>query len=205
MSKDPGYDITFGFPPGWLQLPVTDSRKTGHDEKLEAWAEDKAPSTLVPDAPQEQVAQRTQDLIELTISCRQRKDWYGLVFYPPSASGLVAALDIERYVPSRMHPQITLDALKGTYAKQTADTVGDIDSRHIGLPCGPAVRVRGKHLEEPDPNGQGTITEEVTYAILPPGLSDALVMTMTWTALQLGDKLAEMADAIAQTIRVTPA
>jgi len=28
---------------------------------------------------------------------------------------------------------------------------------------------------------------------------------MTWTALQLGDQLAEMADAIARTIRVTPA
>jgi hypothetical protein len=27
---------------------------------------------------------------------------------------------------------------------------------------------------------------------------------MTWTALQLGDKLAQMADAIARTIRITP-
>jgi hypothetical protein len=27
---------------------------------------------------------------------------------------------------------------------------------------------------------------------------------MSWTALQLGDKLAEMADAITRTIRVTP-
>jgi hypothetical protein len=30
-----------------------------------------------------------------------------------------------------------------------------------------------------------------------------VVATMSWTALQIGDKLAEMADAIARTIRIT--
>ena len=47
--------------------------------------------------------------------------------------------------------------------------------------------------------------EGVTHAIRPPGFDGAVVATMTWTVLQLGDKLAEMADAIARTIRVTPA
>jgi hypothetical protein len=75
---------------------------------------------------------------------RPRPHFYGLVFYPPGATEFVAALDVERYVPSA-------------------------STRRS------------------------------------PGLTDALVMTMTRTALRLGDKLAEMADAIAQTIRVTTA
>jgi len=78
-------------------------------------------------------------------------------------------------------------------------------SSRTDLPSGPALRVRSKHVEDPDPTGLGTISEELTYAICPPTLTDALVLTMSWTALQIGDKLAEMADAIARTIRVTPA
>jgi hypothetical protein len=205
MSKDPAYDIAFGFPKGWVQLPVTNGKKIQHDKDLEAWAAKRAPATLGPGTPPDQVRQRARNLVDATFSCRARKDWYGLVFYSPGATGLVAALDIERYVPSRTYPEISLDALEKIYARQKVETVGEIDSCRTGLPSGPAIRVRGKHVEEAGPSGQGTITEELTYAICPPGLADAVVMTMTWTALQLGDKLAEMADAIARTIRVTSA
>jgi hypothetical protein len=83
--------------------------------------------------------------------------------------------------------------------------VGDIETSEVELPCGPALRVRSKSLDEPDEQAQGLVMEEVTHAIRPPGQSDAIVATMTWTALEIGDKLAEMADAIARTIRVIPA
>jgi hypothetical protein len=205
MSTNPGYDITFGFPEGWVQLPVTNSTKVKHDKELERWAAGTAPRTLGGNATPEQVARRARDLVELTVGCRLRKDWYGLLFYPRSAAGLIAALDIERYVPSRKYPQINLEVLKGIFGREAADTVGEIVSSRTDLPSGPALRVRSKHVEDPDPTGLGTISEELTYAICPPTLTDALVLTMSWTALQIGDKLAEMADAIARTIRVTPA
>jgi hypothetical protein len=205
MSKSPGYDITFGFPEGWVQLPVTNSTKVGHDKELEHWAAGMAPLTLAPSASPDQVAQRARDLVELTVGCRLRKDWYGLLFYPRGTTGLVAALDIERYVPSRTYPEMSLEVLEGIFGRQSADTVGEIASSRADLPSGPAIRVRGKRVEEPDLSGLGTIREELTYAIRPPTLTNALVVTMSWTALQHGDKLAEMADAIARTIRVTPA
>jgi hypothetical protein len=205
MSTNPGYDITFGFPEGWVQLPVTNSMKVKDDKELERWAAGKAPRTLGGKATPEEVARRARDLVELTVGCRLRKDWYGLVFYPRGTAGLIAALDIERYVPSRKYPQINLEVLKGIFGREAADTVGEIVSSRTDLPSGPALRVRSKHVEDPDPTGLGTISEELTYAICPPTLTDALVLTMSWTALQIGDKLAEMADAIARTIRVTPA
>jgi hypothetical protein len=205
MSTNPGYDITFGFPEGWVQLPVTNSTKVKHDKELERWAAGTAPRTLGGNATPEQVTRRTRDLVELTVGCRLRKDWYGLVFYPRGTAGLIAALDIERYVPSRKYPQINLEVLKGIFGREAVNTVGEIVSSRTDLPSGPALRVRSKHVEDPDPTGLGTISEELTYAICPPTLTDALVLTMSWTALQIGDKLAEMADAIARTIRVTPA
>jgi len=204
MSANPGYDITFGFPEGWVQLPVTNSTKVKHDKELERWAAGTAPRTLPGSVSTEQVARRARDLVELTVGCRLRKDWYGLLFYPQNAAGLVAALDIERYVPSRVYPQMNLEVLEGIFARESADTVGEIVSSRADLPSGPALRIRSKRVEDPDPTGQGTISEELAYAICPPTLTDALVVTMSWTALQLGDKLAEMADAIARTIRVTP-
>lgn len=94
--------------------------------------------------------------------------------------------------------------LQELYAKRSAETVGDVEIEQTDLPSGPALRVRGKCIEQADEQGQGLLMEAVTCAILPPGLADAVVATMSWTALQLGDKLAEMPDAIARTIRVTP-
>jgi hypothetical protein len=60
-------------------------------------------------------------------------------------------------------------------------------------------------VEEPDPAGQGALTESVTYAIHPSGLADAAVMTMSWTSVHVGDELTKMADAIAKTVRISQA
>lgn len=128
-----------------------------------------------------------------------------MALYLAGLPGLVALLDIGLVEPDKEHPVLTPDLLKEMYARQSADAVGDIDLTTKDMPSGPAIRVRRKQIEDRDPTGHGTVMEEVTHAVRPPGHDDAIVMTMTWTALHLGDKLAEMADAIAQTIRVAPA
>jgi len=206
MSTKPSYRLTFSFPPGWIQLPVLDGRKIlERDKDLETWSAEKAHKMLGPGADARQLQQRAAELTRLTIGSRARHALYGLAFYPPRASGLVAILDATRVVPDRKkYPELTLDALAQVYAARTPETVGDIDVSQTSLPSGPAVRVRSRQVEDPDTNDQGTLIEVVTYAIRPPGQGDAVVATMTWTALQLGDKLAAMADAIAKTIRVTP-
>ena len=112
-------------------------------------------------------------------------------------------LDLKVYRPDRENPVITLDVLEDIYATPTANTVGDVLRERVQLPSGPAIRVRATKLEEPDPTGHGTLLEGVTFAIRPPGFEGAIVASMSWTVLHLGDKLAEMADAIVRTIRVT--
>jgi hypothetical protein len=52
--------------------------------------------------------------------------------------------------------------------------------------------------------GRQATGEEVTFAIRPPDFEDAVIASVSWTVLHLGDKLAEMADAMVRTIHVTP-
>lgn len=203
MSKS-DMKIGLSYPPGWIQLPVGTSKKLEGDKQLEAWAKHTA-SAMLPGASPEAVSERARQLVHLTVGCRARHDRSGLAFYPKSTDGMVAMLDVMSFAPDRDNRVITLDLLADIYTRPVADAVGDVYSTRVNLPSGPAVRVRSMHVEEPDPTGHGTITEGVTHAIRPPGFDSAVVATMSWTALQLGDKLAEMADAIAQTIRVTPA
>jgi hypothetical protein len=206
MSKQPGFNIKFSYPKGWIQMPVTNSKKIlERDKDLEKWAAEKTRAILGPDASPDMLEQRAGELTRLTKGSRARKAWYGLAFYPAGAPAFIALLDVKRLTPDRQYPEVTLDLLQEMYAKYSADTVGDLEVSRTKLPIGPAVRVRGKQIVGREPTDQGTLIEEVTHAIRPPGTGDAVVMQMSWTELRLGDKLAEMADAIAGTVRVTPA
>jgi hypothetical protein len=199
MSKDPGWKLSMKYQEGWIQLPVP--------KKIdpEAWAARAAPQTLGPGATREQVSARAAHLVQVTNSARARRDWYGLAYYPSFAPALVALLDIKAYVPGREYKTMTLEVLEEIFGGPSSDTVGDAAVAREQLPGGQAVRVRRMRVEEGDPTGQGTIIEGVTHAIKPPGIDGAVEVSMTWTVLQLGDKLAEMADMIARTIRITPA
>ena len=204
MSKHSDMRIGLSYPPGWVQLPVGASKQLEGDKDLALWA-DRTAREMLPGAPPEATDDRARQLVHLTVSCRARKDRSGLAFYPKNADGMIALLDVKSYAPDRENPVVTLGLLEEIYAVRPTDAVGDVESARVDLPSGPAIRVRSRRVEERDPAGQGTLMEGVTHAIRPPGFDGAVVATMTWTALQLGDKLAAMADAIAKTIRVTPA
>jgi hypothetical protein len=206
VTDHPSYRLSFSYPQGWLQLPVLDNAKAWErDKALESWAEQHARTMLGQRASGDTVRQRAAELVRLTVGSRGRQAMYGLAFYPPGAPGLLAILDAKRVVPDREFPELTFGALHELYAERTPQTVGDLETSEVELPSGPALRVRGKSLDEPDEQEQGIVMERVIHAIRPPYQPDAVVASMTWTALELGDKLAEMADAIARTIRVTPA
>jgi len=204
MSRNPGWKLTMSYPEGWEQLPTT-----GKD-KADLWVEQTARSTVgrqgSPDglAARDAVAARAADLTRLASAARARNDWYALAYYPSFARGLVACLDIKAYVPGREYRTMTLDALEEMFGGPSADTVGKAVVSREELPGGPTVRVRRMRVEDADPTGNGTVIEGVMHAIQPQGIDGAVVAAMTWTVLQLGDKLAAMADAIARTIRVTP-
>lgn len=186
-------------PDGWVQLP------TGSKASPAAWAEQKARETLGAEEPEQRIAARASDLARLAKGARIRKDWYGFAYYPPFANGLVSLLDVKIYLPDRRYPTTTMEVLEEIFGGPSADTVGDFSVTRAELPGGQAVRVRRTRAEDPAGNGQATLIEGVTHAIRPPGINGAVEVCMTWTVLQLGDRLAEMADDIASTVRVSPA
>lgn len=205
MSKNPGYSLDYSVPPGWVQLPVRENRKTlRHDRKVETWSRERARAMLGASATADHLTQRATELAKLTYEARARGAMDGLALYPPRIDGLVAILDVKRAVPDRTYPELTFGALREVYAKPSADTMGDIEQQQVDLPSGPALRIHRKRAEPADPTGQSFVTEGVTYAIRPTGTDDAVVMIMTWGALPLGDRLTAMAAAIAETLKITP-
>lgn len=206
MSKEPGYEFTFSTQAGWVPLPVQDNpRKFRHDRKVQAWSEQQARSMLGEAAGPDLLEQRTSQLTAATYGARARNARHGLVFYTmPTAPGPLAFLDVTRGTPDRhTYPELTIAALREVYAKDSADTIGDVDEQQVDLPSGPALRVHRQRAEAGDPTGQSTVMAGVTYAIRPAGIDDAIIVTMTWAALQYGERLAAMADAIARSVRVT--
>lgn len=196
MSKDPGWKLSMKIPEDWTQLPTAGKADPAK------WAEQTARETLGPDVSTERVAARASNLVRLTQAARARRDWYGLVLYPASAPGVVALLDIKAYLPDRHYRTTTLDVLEEIFGGPSADTVGDFSVTREELPGGESVRVRRTRSEAPDKSGEAVLIEGVTHAIHPPGINGAVEVCMTWTRLHLGDKLAEMADAIAATVHV---
>ena len=75
--------------------------------------------------------------------------------------------------------------------------MGDVEESQADLSGGPGPAGCRKRVEAGKPTGQGSVMEGLTWAIRPPGMEDAIVVIMTWTALQAGDRLAVMADVIA--------
>jgi hypothetical protein len=198
MSKKPTWKLKMKYPEGWVQLP------TDGDDKPDDWAQRTARETLGEQAFPERMEARTADLIRLVNNARARNDWYGFAYYPSFAPSMVALLDVKAYVPGRRYKTMTIEVLEEIYGGPSADTVGDSTVEREQLPGGPALRIRRMRAEAGDPTGQSIIIEGVTHAIHPPGIDGAVEVAMTWTVLQLGDKLAAMADAIAKTVRVTP-
>jgi len=204
MSRKTRYDLDFAVPRGWIQLPVLDSKnELRHDRKLQAWASTRAQQMLGTGAAPDQLDRRTQELANLTFEARARRSTYALALYPEPTAAPLALLDARHLIPDRTNPELTFDVLRDLYAEPDADTLGEVEERQADLPGGPALRVRRKRAVSGDPTGQSVVMEGVTWAIRPPGLDDAIVMIMTWTALQAGDRLAAMADTIAGTVKVT--
>lgn len=192
--------IEVSHPPGWMQLPLLGSG-VHQGRGLNAWATSMAQQILAKNRGRP-VRQMARDLARLTTDCRTRRVQLGYVFYPIGIGRRLAQLDFEVFAPDPENPVITLDLLESIYGCVDEDPCGAATSSRVNLPCGPAVRIRAARAQEAR-LGHATLTEHVTYAIRPAGFTHAIVATMTWETLSLGDKLAEMADGIARTIVIT--
>ncbi|MGH3295670.1 MAG: hypothetical protein ACRDP7_28120, partial [Trebonia sp.] len=84
------------------------------------------------------------------------------------------------------------------------DTVGPVEVADVQLPAGPAIRFHrrfwSKQIQWWDPASHQW--EEVMYAVRPPQITSAVVLTVSWVEFNFSESLIKSADAMAQTLEI---
>lgn len=202
MSGQGAFRVELSHPPGWVRLPLLEC-PVGHRSELDAWTTSMAQRILAKRRGRA-VRRVALDLARLTQDSWARQVRLGYAYYPPGSRRLLAQLRLEAFKPDRGNPVISLDLIERVYRERYADALNTAAKRRIDLPCGPAIRIRSMHVAEAGEWEAANLIEEVTHLVCPSEFNIAIIATISWQMLSLGDKLAAMADAIARTIVVTP-
>jgi hypothetical protein len=70
----------------------------------------------------------------------------------------------------------------------------------VELPAGPAIRFHRRFWPKRTWYPIAHQWEQVTYAVRPPQITSAVVLTVSWVEFKLSEALINAADAIAQTL-----
>jgi hypothetical protein len=203
--------------PGWVQLPVEHPKRSGiaakllgagsgKDKALADWAQKQARVALGPDPVAEDAAAYTQTLTSLTLSGRGRGEKIAYVWFPEPGAAPIAQLSVSEYGRSGGQANLTLNMLEEELAWRDEQTVA-LETVETNLPGGPAVRVRREQAigDQAAGDGPADAIVSVTYAFRPPQIKSALVLTMFWSRSDDEPLFTEIADTLANTLRVAGA
>jgi hypothetical protein len=128
------------------------------------------------------------------------------VWVPDRAAGqLEGVLTVDWVLPDP-GAALTRDYYRQLLAKAKRAGVEILAQRldEVDLPAGPALRVRERTSRSTGRlfSRRQAVFECVLYTVLPPEISDALLLTFSTTALDLGDALAADADVSLPTLNV---
>jgi len=190
--------VNIGVPGGAIPLPVNEAGD------MTPWAYSVARSRLPHEAPEEQVEDFAQMLLGCTAESRARgPKIMAMAFCPDPAMGELARIEISDMAPSATWPDLELKQLAEFFAGPIhphALLQPHVSSRD--LPAGPAVRVRQQFVTDVNEEHVGRVMQTIVYAIRPPQTPAAVILSVAWQALYYNDKLTEMADRLAETVRV---
>ncbi|MEU6174345.1 hypothetical protein ABZ832_20795 [Streptantibioticus parmotrematis] len=212
--------VSVGVPGGAVELPLTLPT-----DGLAAWAEETARDRLGPEGEPRTVADLANALREATLDARRRGPVTALSFCPHPELGETARIEVSLIAPDAERPELTVKALADFLATPTERSMHPATVDYGDLPIGPAVRVRHQYVgerpatryagddegvdaavepDDGDPD-EGIIVQTVAYAALPPGSRKAVLLFASWQALALDERLSELVDRLATTLRLEPA
>ncbi|PWI45970.1 hypothetical protein [Streptomyces sp. ICBB 8177] len=213
--------VSVGVPGGAVELPLALPT-----DELAAWSEETARERLGPEGGAEAVAELANALHEATLDARRRGPVTALSFCPDPALGETARFEISLVAPDAERPELTVRALADFLATPTERSMHPATVDYGDLPIGPAVRVRHQYVVDRQPTrnagagddaggtgqpdgddepGEGVIVQTVAYAALPPGSRKAVLLFGSWQALALDERLSDLVDRLATTLRLEPA
>jgi hypothetical protein len=158
-------------------------------------------------APEEQLKAFARFIHDGTKDCRQRGvKMGGLIFFPDfNRLPPVANVDVYGYYSSKgPGTPSSLEFYREHFGTPDKDTVGPIEVTDVQLPAGPAIRFHRRFWPKPIPRWAAVSHqwEEVMYAVRPPQINDAVVLTVAWVEFKFSEALIKSADAIAQTLEI---
>lgn len=189
------YDV--GFPDDeWIPMPLP-------DEDVAAWAQDMVTAWEFPDELREAYL---GELATHAHRFRALDRAGGAVWVPDPHAGIVATWTID-FGHWFEQSEVTADEVERVARRRERPTgLADPVIEQVTLPAGPAVRLR-EYDAAPDEPGT-VLAEQVVHVVVPDGIRDdqgrqvVFWQTVTWTEVQHGDELAEVADQCAERLVV---
>lgn len=190
--------ISAGAPGGAIPLPINE------EGDMTSWARSTARSRMPYEASDEDIEQFAQMLLECTAESRARgPKIIAMAFCPDPTVGELARIEFSRMDPGPEWADLDLKQLANLFAgpiHPRALLEPNVTSRD--LPAGPSVRIRQQFLTDVGEDHVGKVVHSIIYAIRPPAMGTAVVMSVAWQALYYSDQLTELADKLAETVRV---
>lgn len=183
-----------------FMLPV------GSDRPLDELGKEAAVKVYGSHAPEDQLKAFARIIHDGTKDCKRRGvKMGGLIFFPDfNRLPPIANVDVFGYHSTDPEMPSSLEFYRENFGTPDKDTVGPVDVVDVQLPVGPAIRFHRRFWPKPMPRWTPTSHqwEEVMYAIRPPQITSAVVLTVAWVEFQFSEALIKSADAIAQTLEI---
>jgi hypothetical protein len=191
-----------------LKIPKTTFMlPVGSERPLDELGREAAVKVYGSHAPEEQLKAFARIIHDGTKDCKRRGvKMGGLIFFPDfNRLPPVANVDVFGYYSSQgRETPSSLEFYREHFGSPDKDTVGPVEVSDTQLPAGPAIRIHRRFWPKPVPRWS-TIShqwEEVMYAVRPPQINDAVLLTVSWVEFTFSDALIKSADAIAQTLEI---
>ncbi|MBV9026942.1 MAG: hypothetical protein JO362_24820 [Streptomycetaceae bacterium] len=200
-SRD--WNVVMSAPGAAVSLPVDDTSDP------RSWAAATAGALLArhKDADAATEAALARILHDAVLDSRTRSPILAFSFCPYPTQGELARVELREIPQLPGRPEPTVDWLEEYFTAQEAAGFDEPQVERGDLPIGPAVRVRRQYTAQPDKFGDAQIMQTVAYAVRPENpvaLDSAVVFFMSWTAVVHSEKLFDLADKLAPTLKLVP-
>jgi hypothetical protein len=176
------------------------------DRPLDELGREAALKVLGSAAPEEQLRMFAQFIHDGTTDSRRRgAKMAGLIFFPDfTRFPPVANLDLFGFYPDDPGKPSSLETYRRIYGPPGKQATGPVEVTDVELPAGPALRFHRRWVPRAGLRGYSYEREDITYAIRPPQINDAVVLVVSWVEPAFSEALIKTADAVAKTLQVKP-
>ena len=181
----------------WVELPEP-------GESVAGWAEEVCAAVRVDGVAARELAEQ---LRAVAVAARDQDVQYGAVWLPRPELGVLAVLATDLVANGEGEPPLDLDGVE-RLELSAGSLGGPPEVGRVRLPAGEAVRSRRVERGGTSVFGTDRVGEVVTHTLVPGDLLDArcrvagILHRVSWSMLEEGDDLAELADDCVRLLRI---